>query len=55
MMKKVRSILMMALFALAGTSFAGVTVSTYGDEPSQAKPPVDCKKTPDDPACKKGK
>lgn len=56
--KKLLSILMMALFAgLAGTSFATVTASTYGiaDEPSQAQPPADCKKKPDDPRCKKGK
>ena len=55
MMKKYLSILMMALFAaVAGTSFA-ITATPYGvaDEPSQSKPPVDCKKTPNDPACKK--
>jgi hypothetical protein len=55
---KIRSVLMMALLAaLTGTSFAGVTGSPYGvaDSPSQAQPPVDCKKDPTDPRCKKGK
>jgi len=54
---KIRSVLMMALFAaLTSTSFAAVTASSYGvaDTPS-AQPPVDCKKDPTDPRCKKGK
>jgi hypothetical protein len=55
-MKKISSVLMIVLFALAGTSFAAVTGSSYGvaDTP-QAQPPVDCKKDPTDPRCKKGK
>lgn len=46
---KLRSLL--ALFAiLVGTSFAPLSIA----DPSspQASPPVDCKKTPNDPACK---
>ena len=62
--KKVRSILMMALFVtLSGTSFAAATASSAAlpvnafigaaDTPSQSpETPVDCKKKPDDPRCK---
>lgn len=62
--KKVRSILMMALFVtLGGTSFAATTAPSAAlhvnaffsgaDTPSQSQDtPVDCKKKPDDPRCK---
>jgi hypothetical protein len=53
-MKKVCFTLMLALFAV-GTSFATVTAPSSSDTPSQAQPPVDCKKSPDDPRCKGGK
>ena len=36
-------------FGINGVAFAAP------NDLQQAKPPVDCKKTPDDPSCKKGK
>jgi hypothetical protein len=46
---KLRSLL--ALFAiLVGTSFAPLSVADTS--PQAQQPPVDCKKTPNDPACK---
>jgi hypothetical protein len=36
-------------FGINGVAFAAPS------DPQQSKPPVDCKKTPDDPSCKKGK
>ena len=34
-------------------AFAGPAITApTGDNPSQAEPPVDCKKTPDHPRCK---
>jgi len=61
--QKIRIALMMALLAgFAGTTFAAVAAQAAGssgffsnaDTPSQSQgtPPVDCKKTPDDPRCK---
>lgn len=45
---KIRSLL--ALFAiLVGTSFAPLSIA---DPSSPQAAPVDCKKTPNDPACK---
>jgi hypothetical protein len=33
-------------------TFAGPAITAPVDNPSQAEPPVDCKKTPDHPRCK---
>jgi hypothetical protein len=46
-----RTILLLCALAF-GTN--GVAFAAPSD-PQQSKPPVDCKKTPDDPSCKKGK
>lgn len=46
---KIRSLL--ALFAIvAGMSFASLGIAETS--PQAQQPPVDCKKTPNDPACK---
>jgi len=46
-MKSVIALLCALGIAFSGISFAGT------DNPSQSKPPVDCKKDPTNPDCKK--
>lgn len=47
--KLLAPVMMVAFVGLAGTTIA----APYGsDEASQAAPPVDCKKTPENPKCK---
>lgn len=41
------------VLALAGYASAATTGGIYTDEPSQMPKKPDCKKTPNDPACKK--
>ena len=54
-MSSLKKLLLLALLAaFASVSFATGTGPSYNDT-AQAQPPVDCKKDPTDPRCKKGK